>query len=627
METAPAAKPADPAPAAKPVTWKRRLVHVLLLMLLIVGAGFAAHGLCLKNPFYLDDQAHILKSVRVHNADWFDKATKATGHRVIPYTVWIILHKSVGFKAPAFHAVNLTIHILTALATYFAAREFARLNEIKGLLAKTPIANSFAFWSAVIFVVHTLNSEVVNYASQATIAFMNLFLVLSVGALFRAINTAREWWLPVIASGDPPGTRSKLRLFGSLWWLLATFLATALAAVSKQPGIAHAVANLAIIAIVLCPWKSLPALARSLRMWRSPAATAVTISAGLILTASLGFIFYWMSNYGLFYFIKRIFNDPEMGWHLLTQARVFWSYLWRMFLPVRLCSDHWIPITQSTGDVGAWVGATGIVLLIAFNVYLFRRHRAYCMLLALTLAPLLARFLFRNQEPFVEYRTYPAMPWLAMLVTFFAGVTVVPRIRPRNFAIGATAVAAGLAALSAQRASTWNSARDLVADIRKKYPLHVRCQSYVQAIDFSQRKYHSVIDRQVQVRKTMGKIFAHNRESKHRKYIVARSLNSFMFCEQYNAYALIELKKPQKAIDRVTEVIDTLSQAINTDQGKAFAVLFRVRGKAHASLRQFDKAAADYRRALERMPTDLETPRLIMALPPQFRKAAVPVKE
>ncbi|MEP4078404.1 hypothetical protein [Haloferula sp.] len=565
---------------------KKRVLVTSLLFLALAAATFAAHGLCLKNPFYLDDQLHILKSAKIHSGDWWG----SNGLRAIPRALWIWLRSVVGFDPVAFHALNLIVHGLTVFATYFAARELARIEQVKQYLAGTPIARSFPFFAALLFAVHALCSEVTNYASQTSIELVTLFTVIATGAMFRWV-TIKKWW-----------------------WLTLAFLATGLATLSKEVGIWHTIANLVFVAVIF--WKALPIFNRQKPIPRKP----LIIASVLVL--AIGCYFIQESRYT--YLIRRIFTDPEMGLHWLTQSRIFWEYIWRMFLPFQLCSDHWVPVTRSTGDVVAWIGAIGIIALVASTVVLFWRQRIYCLLLALTLTPLLFRFAYLNKEPFVEYRAYPCMPWFCMLAVLFAGAFLMKRMRPGHFAIGATIVCTLFAGICAKRSATWNSAHALVIDIRKQYPLHIRSQSYIQGIDFANRDYQAVIDRQVLARRMIQDIFKFNQESEHRKYLVSNSLSSYMFCEQFNAYALIELKRPKDAIARTTQVIAAVSKVVNSDTGQPFAVLYRVRGKAHAALREFGPAAADYRRALERKPKDLETPQLIRQLPPQFRAAAIP---
>lgn len=565
--------------------WLRSILPVLL----IVAAGFAAHGLALKNPFYLDDQAHILKNPRVYNGEWASSAHD----RLLTYYVWYQIFTQKGFDSTVYHALNLIVHIATALGIYFAAREFLRLKQIEPSLAGSRLTHLIPFWAAALFAAHPLCSEVVNYAAQTSIALVTCFLMVSAWAMLRWLNT--EHWR----------------------YLLIALLAAGLAGVSKKTGIWHATANLGVVILVL--WKSVPI---GQLTQRRPSAILLLSLSLLTLGAFVFFIIYWQQ----YVYLTRMFTDPQMGWHLLTQSRVFWEYIWRMFVPARLCSDHWIPITESPGDVFAWIGASGIILLVALGVLLFRKNKMWCLLLALTLTPLLMRFLFRNQEPLVEYRTYPTMPWFSLL-TVVGIAMMAPRMRARYFNVGMGALVIGFSALSAKRSTVWNSPESIVADIRSKYPLHVRCQSYIQAVEYSKKDYYAIIDRQVQVRETMTKIFAFNKENKHRNYILSRALNSFMFGEQYNAYALIELNREKEAISRVTDVVMTLSGVVKTDQGKAFGALYRVRGRAHAKLGNLTAAAGDYRRALERIPTDRETRALVAMLPPKFQAMAQPAPE
>ena len=108
--------------------------------------------------------------------------------------------------------------------------------------------------------------------------------------------------------------------------------------------------------------------------------------------------------------------------HGLTQARIFWEYGARLiwpWAPFGLCSDHYVAWSQGWGDVPAVAQLAGIVILGGMGVVLVLRRgaagRLTGMLLLLALLPVLLRFGYSVRELMIEYRVYPAMPWLGML--------------------------------------------------------------------------------------------------------------------------------------------------------------------------------------------------------------------
>jgi tetratricopeptide (TPR) repeat protein len=301
-------------------------------------------------------------------------------------------------------------------------------------------------------------------------------------------------------------------------------------------------------------------------------------------------------------------QNPALGWHVLTQSRVLWQYAWRMFLPLRQCSDHLIPLTSDTGDVVAWISLGALLALLLFIRRLHRRnHRAAALLLSLTLAPLILRFFYMAPDPMVEYRTYPALPWFALVVAFLAAKAT-PRAALRGWRRAMCAALVLLAALCIRRSLVWQNPRSLVADIVGQYPLHVRPLSYLQWFDSNSGHLDDVIRRQEDIGKRLNAVLEFNRFSRiyHRRHDAPGAVAQFMLCEQFAGYALIGKGDPAQAIDRMTQVIQVAQRFFGTDDAKAFAVLYRVRGKAKAAQGDTAGAAEDYRRCLGRKPGDPE---------------------
>ena len=85
--------------------------------------------------------------------------------------------------------------------------------------------------------------------------------------------------------------------------------------------------------------------------------------------------------------------------------------------------------------------------------------------------------------------------------------------------------------------------------------------------------------------------------------------------EQMAAHALIALDRSAEAVARLDHIIREMRPiAGGSDRSHSFAVLYRVRGKAKVALGDKGGARADYERALDRIPRDFETLRLLSEL-------------
>lgn len=557
----------------------------------IVAAALVAHGFCLGAPFYMDDPEHILKSPRMlpnnpsagespilpalvasswdAEGDYFGK-----GQRSVTYLLWNIVCALAGFSSPAFHALNLLLHAVIALTVWIFAKEIERELE-----PESRRRSAFPLGAGLLFAVHPLASEATNYAAQSSIQLVTLFSVL---ATWGALRTIRE----------PSGK-----------WAAFTAAMIIIAALSKEPGLVHAGMNVGLVCLFLI----------SRGTWRNPftgSPTPLRIAVLLIILLALAVLLK-----PLFLAAWDSVQAPDFAPHLLTQSRVFWAYAWRVVLPVGLCSDHLVARSISLSDHGVWIASAGLAA-VAVLIWQLQRRRfpVHSLLLTLSIAPLLVRFLYFNREPMVEYRVYPAMPWIAVLGSLLIASAFKNRERAGNF-VTATIVIV-LAFLSIKRSLVWQSEESIVENVTRRYPLHIRPHSYLQWQNYQEGRHDAVVARQERVQRNLNAILRFNRDAgkHHRQYDAGQALAGFMVCEQLVGYALIELGRPEEASARMTSVIDQMLPFFEDDNSRAFAVLYRARGKAKAALGDPAGARSDYEACLARKPDDTEVLQLMEEL-------------
>jgi hypothetical protein len=175
--------------------------------------------------------------------------------------------------------------------------------------------------------------------------------------------------------------------------------------------------------------------------------------------------------------LTKLGNFTELGHHWLTQARVMGEYVSRVFVPVALSSDHHVPWTIAWSDGEA---LAKLVVIFGSAVLILERYirgrRWLAALLGLCLFHLLLRFAYTLDEPMVEYRTYPSMPWFGLLLAY--GIREFTDFRFANLRWLARPVLAVLvlsfAALSWSRSTVWRNEQNLVKDVLYHYPLNLR---------------------------------------------------------------------------------------------------------------------------------------------------------
>jgi hypothetical protein len=258
--------------------------------------------------------------------------------RALPYLTFWLNYKLFGISSPAFHATNLALHLVTALAVLYCADAFLR--ELGGLSESgqsSRLPSVFAVAAALIFVVHPLTVEVTHYTRARDHGLVGLFAFLAAYGALRFLK-------------------------GRLVWIFFLAPVIFLAAVSKEPGLPHAVLAIFLVAV----------FGSKREDWRRVISNRFTIVTCVVLCI-LAVIFYSSLLSPLVSALLKQTDDSRFGWHLLTQARVFWGYLQLMVLPTTLCADHLVAWTRSTKDVTAWIGIGGIGVAMIGTLVLWRK--------------------------------------------------------------------------------------------------------------------------------------------------------------------------------------------------------------------------------------------------------------
>ena len=402
--------------------------------------------------------------------------------RALPYVTYWLNYKFFGMSSPAFHATNLALHLVTALAVLYCADAFLReLGGSSELGNSSRLPSRFAVAAALIFVVHPLTVEVTHYIRARDHGLVGLFAFLAAYGALRFLK------------GKPV-------------WILFLAPVTLLAAVSKEPGLPHAVLAIFLVAIFGSQKKD----------WQRVISNRVTIITCAVLCI-LAAVLYSSVLSPLVGALLGQTDDSRFGWHLLTQARVFWAYLQLMVFPTSLCADHLVAWTRSTKDITAWIGAGGILIATIGTLVLWRKgYPVIALFVALLSGHLLLRNLYVVSELMVEYRTYPSMPWFAMLVAL--GLGMLMGKRTRLFAVCVALIVSTLTVISIRRGREWQSAERLVNSTLEVYPLQLRALLELSREDLREKKWQSVLDRQPDFQRLFASVMEANKNNPLRFY-------------------------------------------------------------------------------------------------------------
>jgi len=417
-------------------------------LLWIIGASFIAHIWCLGSQFYLDDLAQIRDSEFVRNM-WFWRE-RTTAWTFLWYELQV---KLFGLSPIGFHAFNWLLHTAIACVLYLSARDYLRGRAPDGV----------AWFTALLFAVHPLASEIPNYARTQDLAWVTLFSLLAAWQLYVAMH-------------------------GGTWKnLLGAVLCIAGASFSKGPGFMHA--SMMCVAVGLAfmtreHWQ----LVRK-HAW-IPCVLAIVGLAGLWKFDMLMRAAHW--------------SEPRVIGHAYTIGRVFWEFAWRSVLPICLSADHQIAETLvppgtafAIADTTARWATLGMALFAIGALVLMCRNatRIVGLCCFLFVGTMLMRLLYFMPEFMPEYRIYPGLPWFCLgsaivLGWAWRGLFRCSPLIPAALLIGVFAV------MSAKRAFLFHDLNDLMADVLSQYPGQARAIWILQRNDLEAGRWQQVIDRQ-----------------------------------------------------------------------------------------------------------------------------------
>jgi protein O-mannosyl-transferase len=176
-----------------------------LRALAVVCMGVAAYWNSIGNPLMLDDRVSIAENAAIR--DWTDvgrvwapgRESPVAGRPVVALT--LALNYAVAGVDPAtFRVTNLAIHLMCALVLMALVRRTLAVST--AFSADDADATDVAWAVALVWAVHPLNSEVVNYLTQRTESMMALFLFVTLYASVRAHRSTvpRRWQAAAVAT-------------------------------------------------------------------------------------------------------------------------------------------------------------------------------------------------------------------------------------------------------------------------------------------------------------------------------------------------------------------------------------------------------------------------------------------
>ena len=171
----------------------------------IVTAGFLAYSNSLYGPFVFDDLLSIVENPSIRQ--WWQFSAVLFPERELPVAGRPLVNLSFalnyavgGLEVFGYHLVNVALHLTCALLVFGLVRRTLEMPNVNATLGRQ--SANLACAAALLWALHPLNTEAVNYVTQRTELMMACFYLLTLYASVRAWRHvhARGWQAVAIAS-------------------------------------------------------------------------------------------------------------------------------------------------------------------------------------------------------------------------------------------------------------------------------------------------------------------------------------------------------------------------------------------------------------------------------------------
>ncbi len=419
--------------------------HIITLLLFAIVA-FSIYSNSINAQFCFDDSRNITENANVTITELSFESLKkaafssnAAGFRPVSYLSLAINYYYSRLDTTSYHVINIIIHIINAFLIYIILLRMLGLppgGASRGDTKKTKSHAAIAFFTALIWLCHPLNSQAVILVVQRMALLMSMFFLLAFLFYMR--------W------------RSEKRI-GSL---VMTVMFFALSLLSKQnaavfPGV------IIIYELVFIRKGNLKNITKGEKIF---AGVTALLSGAIFIMFKAEILKSFVKGYAM--------RDFTMYERILTQFRVLADYISLLLLPLpgRLSLTH--DIIKSTSLITPITTLLSLIALVAMIVVAILRIKktprlSFAILWFFTLLTVESTIIPLEMK--FDHRVY--MPGIFLIGLFVEFIIINLYEKKRKAALAilcSTALLFG--AMTVVRGDVWKKATTLWADVVAKYP-------------------------------------------------------------------------------------------------------------------------------------------------------------
>ena len=358
----------EPAPVAGPGR-----AAVWLRAALIVLAGALTYANALSGPFVLDDQDTIVLNEQIRQLSpsvvLFPAVELPVAGRPVVNLSFALNYAFGGLDVRGYHVVNVAIHIACALLLFGIVRRTLGLPALRDRFATR--SADLAVAAALIWMVHPLQTDAVDYVTQRTELMLGLFYLLTFYASIRAVGSQQSADQPSAVGSQQTAVGSQRSAVGSQQlavgsrpsaqapWFIVAVISCVLGMASKE--------SMVTAPFMILVYDRVFVFGTFKEAWRRRWPLYVSLAATWVVLAAL----IWQGPR----FRSAGFSSGVSPWtYLLNQAVMIVRYLRLAVWPSGLVVDYGVPRTLTVADVAPY-GALVLTLAVLTVWALARRPK------------------------------------------------------------------------------------------------------------------------------------------------------------------------------------------------------------------------------------------------------------
>ncbi|MDD4954838.1 MAG: hypothetical protein PHP17_02225, partial [Candidatus Omnitrophica bacterium] len=317
--------------------------YKILCLSLLVLLGALIYSNSFYNPFCFDDGLYITGNPAIRNIANLRAVWNYFPSRFITFVTFALNYRFNAFSVFGYHLVNLIIHLSCAMLVFW----LANLILSAPLMQKDKIAafaRPFAFFAALLFLSHPIQTEAVVYIWQRSTLLVALFYLLSLCLYIKAR----------LLQINNNASKAKVFYIFSLFSALISMF-------SKENSVTLPVM------IILCEFYFLKKPGRIRLKPVLPFLALLPVVPAML----------FFAKPETFSDIERLFYNPaDTGfYYFITQLRVFITYLRLVFVPVSQNIDYDYPFMKSIFQPQVFLSLLVVIIILFVAFKLYKKYR------------------------------------------------------------------------------------------------------------------------------------------------------------------------------------------------------------------------------------------------------------